>query len=167
MHDELTRGDLKKMQEELDYRRQVVRPEILEEVKAARAQGDLSENFEYKAAKRERSRNESRIRYLENMIKTAVVISDRSAQDVVGLYDKVTVYLEDEEEEEVYQIVTTLRSNPLEGYVSKESPLGSALMGRRVGDRVRVQANEGYAYELVIRAIEKGGDDGSIPIGSY
>lgn len=167
MHDELTRGDLRQMREELDHRRRVVRPELLEAVKEARAQGDLSENFEYKAAKREKNRNESRIRYLEGMLRTAVVIPDQSREDEVGLYDRVTVYLEDEQEEETYQIVTTLRSNPLEGYVSKESPLGGALMGKRVGQRVHIQVQGGEGYDLVIRTIEKSRDDGSIPIRTY
>ncbi len=167
MHNELTREDLRLMQEELDHRRIVVRPQLIEAVKEARAFGDLSENFEYKAAKRERGRNESRIRYLENMIKTAVVISDRSGDDTVGLYDKVTVFLEDEEEEEVYQVVTTMRQDPLHGLVSKESPVGKALLGKKVGDRFYVNANENYGYYIVIRAIEKGQDDGSLPLSSY
>jgi transcription elongation factor GreA len=167
MHNELTQEDLRLMQEELDHRRIVVRPQLLEEVKTARGFGDLSENFEYKAAKRERSRNESRIRYLENMIKTAVVISDRSQEGTVGLYDKVTVFLEDEEEEEVYQVVTTMRQDPLHGLVSKESPVGKALLGKKVGDRFYVQANDKYGYYIVVRAIEKGVDDGSLPLSSY
>lgn len=167
MHNELTREDLRLMQEELDHRRIVVRPQLIEAVKEARAFGDLSENFEYKAAKRERGRNESRIRYLENMIKTAVVISDRSGDGTVGLYDKVTVFLEDEEEEEVYQVVTTMRQDPLHGLVSKESPVGKALLGKKVGDRFYVNANENYGYYIVIRAIEKGQDDGSLPLSSY
>ena len=167
MHDELTKMDIQKMQEELDHRRIVVRPQLLEEVKTARAFGDLSENFEYKAAKRERGRNESRIRYLENMIKTAVIIEDKSGEDVVGLYDKVEVYLEDEDEVEQFQIVTTLRQDALLGLISKESPVGSALMGKKVGDRCHVQVSESFGYDMVIRKIEKGADDGSIPISSY
>lgn len=167
MHNELTREDLRLMQEELDHRRIVVRPQLIEAVKEARAFGDLSENFEYKAAKRERGRNESRIRYLENMIKTAVVISDRSAEDTVGLYDKVTVFLEDEGEEEVYQVVTTMRQDPLHGLVSKESPVGKALLGKKTGDRFYVNANESYGYYIVIRSIEKGEDDGTLPLSSY
>lgn len=113
-------------------------------MKEARAFGDLSENFEYKAAKQEKNRNESRIRFLENMIKTAVVISDQSGSDQVGLYDKVTVYMEDDDEEEVYQIVTTMRQDALKGLISKESPVGRCLLGRRVGDRVHIQVNENY-----------------------
>ena len=167
MHNELTQKDLELMRKELDHRRIVLRPQLLEAVKEARAFGDLSENFEYKAAKQEKNRNESRIRFLENMIKTAVVISDQSGSDQVGLYDKVTVYMEDDDEEEVYQIVTTMRQDALKGLISKESPVGSCLLGRRVGDRVHIQVNENYGYDAVIRAIEKGSDDGEIPLNRY
>lgn len=167
MHNELTEQDLRMMREELDHRRIVLRPQLLETVKEARAFGDLSENFEYKAAKQEKNRNESRIRFLENMIKTAVIISDRSGADQVGLYDRVTVYMEDDDETEVYQIVTTMRQDVLKGLISKESPVGRLLLGRRVGDRVHIQVNESYGYDVVIRAIEKGTDDGEIPLNKY
>ncbi len=167
MHNELTRMDLQKMQEELDYRRITLRPQLLEEVKTARAFGDLSENFEYKAAKQEKNRNESRIRFLENMIKTAVVIEDTSSEDTVGLYDKVTVWLEDEQEEETWQIVTTVRQDVLHGLISKESPMGAALIGRRVGDRVLVQVNADYSYYVVVRALQKGEDDGSAALNRF
>ena len=167
MHNELTQKDLELMRKELDHRRIVLRPQLLEAVKEARAFGDLSENFEYKAAKQEKNRNESRIRFLENMIKTAVVISDQSGSDQVGLYDKVTVYMEDDDEEEVYQIVTTMRQDALKGLISKESPVGRCLLGRRVGDRVHIQVNENYGYDAGIRAIEKGSDDGEIPLNRY
>ena len=167
MHNELTKKDIQMMKEELDYRRIQLRPQLLEAVKEARAFGDLSENFEYKAAKQEKNRNESRIRFLENMIKTAVVISDQSGSDQVGLYDKVNVYMEDDDEEEVYQIVTTMRQDALKGLISKESPVGRCLLGRRVGDRVHIQVNENYGYDAVIRAIEKGSDDGEIPLNRY
>lgn len=167
MHNELTRNDIRLMQEELDSRRIRLRPELLEAVKEARAFGDLSENFEYKAAKQEKNRNESRIRYLENMIKTAVVLSDAADADTVGLYDRVTVYLEDEGDEETYQIVTTMRQDALRGLISKESPMGKAMLGKRVGDRFRIQVNEGYGYDAVVKAIEKGLDDGSVPLSSF
>lgn len=167
MHNELTKKDLELMRKELDHRRLELRPKLLEEVKTARGFGDLSENFEYKAAKRERGRNESRIRYLENMIRTAVVVEDRSGADTVGLYDKVTVWLEDDGEEEVYQIVTTVRQDALRGRISKESPVGRALLGRRVGERFQVQSDSGYTWEGVVRAIEKGTDDGSAPLNRF
>ena len=167
MHNELTQKDLQLMREELDYRRITLRPKLLEAVKEARAFGDLSENFEYKAAKQEKNRNESRIRFLENMIKTAVVIADSFGADQVGLYDKVTVYMEDDDEEEVYQIVTTMRQDALRGLISKESPVGRCLLGRRVGDRVHIQVNEQYGYDAVIRAIEKGEDNGEVPLNRY
>lgn len=167
MHNELTKMDLKKMQEELDYRRITLRPQLLEEVKVARSFGDLSENFEYKAAKRDKNKNESRIRFLENMIKTAVVIEDRSGEDTVGLYDRVTIYLEEDDEEETWQIVTTVRQDVLHGLISKESPVGSVLMGKKVGDRVYVQVNKDFGYYAQIRAIEKGSDDGSVALNRF
>ena len=167
MHNELTEMDLKKMKEELDYRRITLRPQLLEEVKVARGFGDLSENFEYKAAKRDKNRNESRIRFLENMIKTAVVIRDDSAADTVGMYDKVTVYLEEDDEEETYQIVTTVRQDVLHGLISREAPMGKMLLRKKVGDRFYVQVNDNYGYWAVVRAIEKGSDDGSAELNSF
>ena len=167
MHDELTKVDIEKMQKELDHRRLELRPKLIEEVQIARSFGDLSENFEYKAAKREKNRNDSRIRYLERMIKTAVVIEDTSAADEVGLFDTVTVFLTDEEEEEVFRIVTTLRQNPLQGLISKESPIGSALMGKKVGDIVHVQVNERFGYDAKVIKIEKGTDDEDLPIMKF
>ena len=155
------------MKEELDYRRITLRPQLLEAVKEARGFGDLSENFEYKAAKQEKNRNEGRIRFLENMIKTAVVVSDASAEDAVGLYDKVTVYIEEDDEERDIRLVTTLRQNAPEGLISKESPVGRAVMGHRAGDRVLVEVSPDYSYYIVIRSVEKGEDDGSIPIRGY
>ena len=164
---ELTKKDLEKIRQELDHRRIELRPQLLEAVKEARAFGDLSENFEYKAAKQEKNKNEGRIRFLERTLKTARVVEDRSAPDAVGLYDKVTVLLEDEEEPETYQIVTTLRQDVLRGIISKESPMGRALMGRRGGDRAVVELDNGSSYEVVIQAIEKGEDDGSLPLNRF
>ena len=167
MHNELTKKDIQMMKEELDYRRIQLRPQLLEAVKEARAFGDLSENFEYKAAKQEKNRNESRIRFLENMIKTAVVLPDAGASDGVQLYDRVTVFLEDEGDTEVYQVVTTMRQDALHGLISKESPMGAALMGKRAGDRFWVQVNKDYGYYAVVRTIEKGQDDGSAQLNRY
>ena len=166
MHNELTKMDLKKMQEELDYRRITLRPQLLEEVKVARSFGDLSENFEYKAAKRDKNKNESRIRFLENMIKTAVVIERNDEADGVALFDKVTFQDEDGDEETI-QLATTLRQDALKGLISKESPVGKALMGKRVGDTVRIQVNENYAYDVTILSIEKTGEDPDIPISTF
>ena len=166
MHNELTRQDLELMRQELDHRRLELRPQLIEAVKEARAFGDLSENFEYKA-KKEKNRNDSRIRYLENMIRTAVVIEDRSGQDTVGLYDRVTVYLEEDDEETTFQIVTTMRQDALHGRISKESPVGRALLGKKTGDRVHIQVNDSYGYDAVIRNIEKGSDDGSAPLNAF
>lgn len=167
MYDELTEVDIQKMKDEIDYRTRELRPKLIEEVKVARGFGDLSENFEYKAAKREKNRNDSRIRYLQNMIKTAHVIEAGSAADAVGLFDKVTFYIEEDDEEETIQLVTTLRQDALKGLISKESPVGKALMGKKVGDRVTIQASESYAYDVIIRKIEKTGEDPDIPISTF
>ena len=167
MYDELTAVDIRKMQEEVDYRRLELRPKLLEDVKTAREFGDLSENFEYKAAKREKNRNDSRIRYLERMIKTAKVIDAASMSDEIGLFDKVTIYIEEDEEEQVIELVTTLRQNALKGLISKESPVGKAVMGRRAGERVLVEVSPDYSYYIQIRKVEKGADDESLPISTY
>ena len=167
MHDELTSVDIKKMEEEVEYRRLTLRPQLIEDVKVAREFGDLSENFEYKSAKREKNRNESRIRYLEHMIKTAKVIEDHSAADEVGLFDKVVIYIEEDDEEQEIRLVTTLRQNALKGLISKESPVGKAVMGHKAGDRVRVEVSDTYSYDIIIRSVTKGTDDDSLPISSY
>ena len=167
MYDELTEVDIKKMKEELDHRIRVLRPQLIEEVQAARAFGDLSENFEYKCAKQAKNRNDSRIRYLERMIRTARVIEVKGAADTVGLFDKVTVYNEMAKREMTIQLVTTLRQDALKGLISKESPVGKALLGRRVGDRVQVEVDARTRYGMEIRAIEKGTDDETMEISSY
>ena len=167
MHDELTAVDIKKMQEEIDYRELELRPKLIEDVQTARAFGDLSENFEYKAAKQAKNRNESRIRYLKRMIASAVVIEVSSAADEVGLFDKVTLFMEDESEEETITIVTTLRQDSRKGLISKESPIGKSVMGHKVGDRVYVQVDDRFGYWAEIRKIEKGADDESLSISSY
>ena len=159
MYDELTRADLQKMQEEIDYRVQQLRPKLIEDVQTARAFGDLSENFEYKC--------DARIRYLQRMIKTAKVIEDKSAADTAGLYDTVEIFMENLGKSRKIQLVTTLRQDALKGWISKESPVGRAVMGRKAGDRVYVDMGSGKGYYLQIRAIEKGTDNGDIPIGSF
>ena len=146
MYDELTQVDIQKMRDEIDYRTRELRPKLIEEVKTARAFGDLSENFEYKAAKREKNRNDSRIRYLQRMVDTAKVITDRSTGDTVGLFDSVVIYIPDDDEEQTIRLVTTLRQNALEGLISKESPVGRAVLGKRVGDRVYVDMGGGKGY---------------------
>lgn len=167
MHDELTQVDINKMKEELEHRRLVLRPQLIEEVKVARSFGDLSENFEYKAAKREKNRNDSRIRYLENMIKTARVIDAAPSGEVIGLFDKVTFWIEEDEEEETIQLVTTLRQDALKGLISKESPVGKALWGHKEGDRVLIEASPTYSYYVQIRSVEHTGEDPDIPISTF
>lgn len=167
MYDELTRSDIRKMEEEIRHRTVVVRPQLLEEVKEARAHGDLSENFEYHAAKKAKNQNESRIRYLERMIRTAKVISDESAEDEVGINNTVTVEFADDGSVETYRIVTTVRGNSLEGLISNESPMGKALLGKKEGETVHVQVNPSVGYEVKILKIEKTGDDDSIELRSF
>lgn len=167
MRDQLTQSDIDKMQQEIEYRKLVKRPELLEAVKETRAHGDLSENFEYHAAKKEKNKNESRIRYLERMIKTAQVISDDSKADEVGMNNMVTVYVEEDDCEETYRIVTTVRSNSLENLISIESPMGKALMRHKVGDRVEIRVSDNYSYFVVIRKIDKTNDDSEDKIRSY
>ena len=167
MREQLTESDIKKIREEIEYRKLVVRKEAIEAVKEARAQGDLSENFEYYAAKKDKNRNESRIRYLENMIKNARVVSDKSGSDEVGLNDTVTLYFEDDDEEEVYRLVTSIRGNSLKGLISIESPLGKAVRGHKEGDSVYVRLGENAGYSVVIKKIEKTGEDDTDRIKSY
>lgn len=155
------------MEEEIEYRKLVVRKEALEAVKEARSHGDLSENFEYYAAKKDKNQNESRIRYLERMIRTAVVVSEESNEDEVGMNNTVEVYFEEDDMTETYKIVTTVRMNALQGLISTESPLGKALLGHKKGDRVEVQVKPGVSYFVQIRNIENTVDDGSDPIRKY
>lgn len=167
MHDELTKGDIEKMEKEIGYRSTVKRNELLEALKEARAQGDLSENFEYSMAKRENNRNNSRIRYLKNMIKTARIVSDHSAEDEVGLDNTVTVYYPEEDEEETFRIVTSIRGDSLNGLISKESPLGRAVLGSKIGETVHVTVNDTVGYDVKILKIDKSSDDSGDEIASY
>ncbi len=167
MYDELTPSDIKKMEEEIEHRKLVVRPRALEDVKEARAHGDLSENFEYYAAKKFKNQNESRIRYLERMIRTAKVISEESAEDEVGINNTVTGDFTDDGTVESYKIVTTVRGNSLENLISNESPLGKALLGKKEGESVHVQVNNAIGYDVKILKIENTVDDGSDKIRSF
>ena len=167
MYDKLTQKDIEQMEAEIEHRKLVVRKEAIAAVKEAREHGDLSENFEYHAAKKDKNKNESRIRYLERMIKTATIISEDSIQDEVGMNNTVTLYFEDDDETETYKIVTTIRENSLEGKISDESPIGKAIMGHRVGDRVLVEVNDKVKYYVVIKSIENTVDDGSDKIRGF
>lgn len=159
MGEQLTKSDVQKIKEEIEYRKLVVRKKELEAVKEARAQGDLSENFEYKAAKQDKNRNESRIRYLERMLKNARIVSDESKEDEVGINNTVTVYYEEDDETESYRLVTSVRGNSMQGLISIESPMGKALLGRKAGDRVFVKTNGDSGYYVVIKDIDKTTDD--------
>lgn len=164
MNNELTKQDISLMQQELDHLRLEVLPDAIEEVKRTRAFGDLSENYEYKAAKQAQNACKKRIRYLERMIKSATVIEDHAAADQVGLFDQVELYFEDDEECQTICVVTTVRCDPRQGRISKESPMGKALLGKRVGDRFEVAATDSYSYFVQVRSITKGADDGSAPV---
>ena len=164
MHDDLTAQDIAMMQKELDHRKLELMPELIEEVKRTRAFGDLSENFEYKAAKQAQNRNRSRIRYLERMIKSAHVIEDKAGADEVGLFDKVELLFEDDEDTETVQVVTTGRCDPLSGRISCKAPRGKALLGRKAGDEVSVTTEEGGSYTVRIKSITKEEDNGDGPI---
>ena len=157
MNNELTEKDIEDMEAEIEHRKLVVRPELLEHVKEARAQGDLSENFEYYAAKKAKNQNESRIRFLERMIKTAKVIEDKTSDDQVGMNKTVTVKILEDDTEETYKIVTTMRQNSLKGLISIESPLGKQLLGHKVGDRVTIKVNDQISYDVTITKIENTG----------
>ena len=164
VYNQLTQKDIDAMKAEIEHRKVVVRKELLEDVKEARAHGDLSENFEYKAAKQAQNRNRSRIRYLERMIKSAHVIEDKAGADEVGLFDKVELLFEDDDDTDTIQVVTTVRCDPLNGRISCKAPLGKAVLGKKVGDRVDVTTEEGDSYTVVIKSITKEKDDGSGPI---
>ena len=168
MHDKLTKQDIALMEKELEDRRLNIRPAIMEEVKRTRAYGDLSENYEYKAAKDAQRKNDSRMRYLENMIKTAKIIDDdRGRPGGAKLYDRVTLWLPEDEEEMVIQVVSTVRTDPSQGRISLESPLGKAVLSARVGDVLTIRVSESYAYDAEVRAIEPADDDGSAPLLPY
>ena len=167
MYDELTEVDIKKMEEEIRYRRVELGPRLLAEMKRTREFGDLSENAEYKEAKREKRRNEGRIRYLENMIRTAHIIEDQREDGEIGLFDHVKILNERTGEEREIQLVTTLRQNALLGFISKESPLGGALMGKRAGDRVKITVNEKMQYFVKVLSVERGEDNNDLPISGY
>ena len=157
MREKLTRRDVEKIEQEIEHRKLVVRKEAIEAVKEARAQGDLSENFEYYAAKRHKNQNESRIRYLERMLKTADIVTDNSRSDEIGMDDLIQVEFEEDHEIETYKLVTSIRGNSMENRISIESPIGKALKGHKVGDRVKVRVSDDISYYLIVRAIDKTG----------
>lgn len=159
MKDNLTKSDIEKMQAEIEHRKVVVRHELLEHVKTARAHGDLSENFEYHAAKREKNQNESRIRYLERMVRTANVIDDSSNEDEVGINNFVKIEFIDDKEIDTFKIVTTVRVDTTKNMISIDSPLGKALLGKKVGELARVVVNDQISYDVKILEIDKNSDD--------
>lgn len=167
MPNEMTKNDIKKIEEEIENRKLIVRKECIEAVKEARAQGDLSENFEYYAAKRDKNRNESRIRYLERLIKTATIIEDDTQDDEIGLYSVVDLYMEEDDETMTVKVVTSIRGDSMKGFISIDSPLGKAIKGHKLGDRIYIKVSDDYGYYVVVKGIEQTMDDGTDDIRSY
>ncbi|MDD3217708.1 MAG: transcription elongation factor GreA [Lachnospiraceae bacterium] len=167
MREQLTKSDVQKIEEEIEHRKLVIRKEAIEAVKEARAHGDLSENFEYHAAKKYKNQNESRIRYLERMLRTAEIVSDTSKEDEVGINNTVEVHFEDDDETEVYRLVTSIRGNSVKGLISTESPIGKAILGKKIGDRVYVKVNENAGYYVVIKSIQNTQDDSQDSIRGF
>lgn len=163
----LTQSDVTKIKEEIEYRKLVERPKAIEAVKEARSHGDLSENFEYHAAKKDKNKNESRIRYLERLLKTATIISEDSAEDEIGLNKTVEIYFEEDDETEKIKIVSTMRGDSVKGRISSESPIGAALMGHKVGDRVEIKVNDTFSYYVVVKSIENTGEEETDTIRTY
>lgn len=161
MYEKITLEDKKRIEDEIRHRKLVVRPQAIKDVQEARAHGDLSENFEYKAAKQFKNQNESRIRYLERILKNAKIIASDTKEGEVGVNTLVTVYIPDDDEEETYKLVTSMRGNSLENRISIDSPLGKALQRHKVNDVVSVKVNDTYSYDVIIKNIEKFRDDGT------
>jgi transcription elongation factor GreA len=159
MAEKLTKSDIKKIQEEIMHRRLVVRKEAIQAVKVARAHGDLSENFEYYAARKDNGANESRIKYLERMLKYATVVDEDSNTDEVGMNNTVEILIVEDNEIETYRLVTSIREDSLAGLISIESPLGKALLGRKVGEKVHVKVRDGFGYDVVINKIVNTNDE--------
>ena len=158
MGERLTQEDVKKIQEEIEYRKLTVRKNAIEAVKEARAHGDLSENFEYHAAKKDKNSNESRIRYLERMLKNATIVKDTAGEDEAGLNKLVEIYFEEDDETETYKLVTSIRGNSISGKISIESPMGKAVLGKKAGERVYIKVNENAGYYVRIKSIKKAED---------
>ena len=168
MHDRLTRSDIAKMEEEIERRKLVTRVELNRAIAEARAQGDLSENFEYHAARREKSQNESRIAYLEAMVQTAIVIDDTASEgDEVAINKPVDVYFPDDDETETFRLVTTIRGNSLKGLISIDSPIGKAIIGHHEGETVHVMINENAGYDVVIKKVYAAADDSEDTIKGF
>lgn len=156
MFNELSQRDIEKMQEEIDYRITVLRPKISKEIIEARAHGDLSENAEYHAARREKGKNEGRIDYLRAMIKTAKIVSTNPSADEVGLFDKIKVRFVEEGEVEDMIISTTMQNDASKNIVSRESPFGQAVLGHKKGEKITIKVSNDYSYHVIIEDIKKG-----------
>ena len=167
MGQELTKSDVEKIQAEIDHRKLVLRPQITKEIAEAAAQGDRSENFEYYAAKKANRENNGRINYLERVLRFARIIDDSSKDDEVGLNNTVTLYCEEDDEEETDRIVTSMRGNGSHGLISNEAPIGRAIMGHKVGDRCTGRMENGISDDVIIRNIENTGESADDQIKAY
>ena len=145
-----TKEGLEKIEEELEYLKSVARAEVAAKIKVALGYGDLSENAEYDHAKNEQAKLEEKIAKLENMIRNAVIIEEEKLdKDVIHVGSKVTVYEKESDDEDEYTIVGSAEANPLEGKISNESPIGNALLGKKVGDIVSIEVPDGIInYEV-------------------
>lgn len=166
MGQRLTKGDVAKIEAEIEMRRVELRPKLTAAVAEAAAHGDRSENFEYYAAKRENGHNNSRIRYLERMLRTAEIVED-APEDEVGVDKEVTIYIPEDDEEEVYTLVTPIRADSLHNIVSIESPIGRALLHRHVGDTVTIHVSDSYSYRAEIRKIKDSASAGELDISEF
>lgn len=166
MYDELTKQDILDMEREIDERRKL-RSKIHDDVVMARGYGDLSENAEYREAKRQKNKNEGRIRYLQNMIKTAKVIDGGNNENAVDYFDKVTLLFEDTGESEEIIVSTKMRVDATKGVISRESPLGSAIFGKQVGDRIFVDVSPEIQYYVKIIDLKKGNQTIDIPLNKF
>ena len=165
MFNDLVEKDIKLMEEEIDHRIKIVRPKFSQMIRDAKELGDLSENAEYHEARREKGKNEGRINFLRGMIRTANIIKPNPNKNEVGIFDRVEVYFEDEDETEVFQLSTTMRHNASKNIISKESPLGKTLWGRKIGERLKVEVNKDVSYFVLIKDIKKSQvDDIDLPL---
>lgn len=167
MQEKLTKSDVEKIEKEIENRKLVIRKEAIEAVKEARAQGDLSENFEYYAAKKYKNQNEGRIRYLEKMLKFADILEDESKEDEIGMNNQIEIFFEEDQMIETYKLVTSIRGNSMKGYISIESPLGKAILGHKVNDKIYIKVNDSYGYYIIIKSIQKTTDDSNDQIKGF
>lgn len=164
MYDELTAADIRLIEDKILYLNNEYAPKLREEVQRTRAFGDTSENFEYKSAKRLLNQTNSKIDYLKKVVDTAKIIEVKKIKDVVCLYDKVTLHIEDKNRDMEVVFVTTVRQDSLKRIISKESPMGKACLYHKKGEKVYVKVNETNGYYCVIKDIVPGEESDSFEL---